>query len=286
MITSLAAVVLAAVAQQAPCDGLKSLSLQKTTITSVEFVAAGAPQAGRGGRGAQGAPLPAYCRVAAVLAPSSDSHIEMELWLPAENWNGKFLAVGNGGWAGNIETGAMATGLRKGYATASNDTGHKGGSASFVVGHPEKVIDFGYRSMHEMAIQSKAIIQRFYNRAPQRSYYQGCSTGGRQGMMEAQRYPEDFDAIIAGAPVYNQIRLNLATVAPQVEMLKDPSRILPPAKVTLLANAVMAACDQKDGVKDNIVSDPQMCKFDPAVLMCKAGDGSDCLTAPQVETAK
>jgi feruloyl esterase len=137
----------------------------------------------------------------------------MELWLPSENWNGKFLAVGNGGWAGNIETGAMAAGLARGYATASNDTGHKGGSASFVVGHPEKLIDFGYRSMHEMAVRSKAIIQSFYTRAPQLSYYQGCSTGGRQGLMEAQRFPDDFDAIIAGAPVNNVLHLNIQSVA-------------------------------------------------------------------------
>src|SRR5437870_2300858 len=229
MITSLAVVLLAAFAQQPACEGLKSLSFPNTTITAAEFVPAGQR-------------LPAHCRVAATLAPSSDSHIEMELWMPAENWNGKFLAVGNGGWAGNIETGAITTGLRKGYATASNDTGHKGGSASFAVGHTEKVIDFGYRSMHEMAVQSKTIIQAFYNRAPQLSYYQGCSTGGRQGLMEAQRYPEDFDAIIAGAPVYNMVHLNIQSVSLQVAMLRDPSRIVPPAKVSLFANAVVAAC--------------------------------------------
>src|SRR5204862_1402564 len=157
---------------------------------------------------------------------------------------------------------------------------------SFAVGHPEKVVDFGYRSMHEMAVQSKAIIQAFYRRGPQLSYYQGCSTGGRQGMMEAQRYPEDFDAIIAGAPVYNQIHLNTSQVSLQVGMLKDPALLVPPAKVTMFANAVVAACDEQDGVKDNIVSDPQLCKFDPAVLMCKSGEGPDCLTATQVETAK
>jgi feruloyl esterase len=286
MISSLAVVFLAAFAQQPACEGLKSLSFPNTAITAAEFVPAGQQQPARGRGGQAGAPLPAHCRVAATLTPSSDSHIEMELWMPAENWNGKFLAVGNGGWAGNIETGAIATGLRKGYAAASNDTGHKGGSASFAVGHPEKIIDFGYRSMHEMAVQSKAIIQAFYQRGPQLSYYQGCSTGGRQGMMEAQRYPEDFDAIIAGAPVYNQIHLNESQVSLQVDMLKDAARLVPAAKVTLFANAVLAACDEKDGVKDNIVSDPQMCKFDPAVLMCKAGDGADCLTATQVETAK
>jgi feruloyl esterase len=154
------------------------------------------------------------------------------------------------------------------------------------VDHPEKLIDFGYRSMHEMAIRSKALIQAFYNRGPQLSYYQGCSTGGRQGLMEAQRFPEDFDAIIAGAPVNNVVHLNIQSVARQVQMLKEPSRILPSNKLTLLANAVVAACDANDGVKDGIISDPQMCKFDPHVLMCKAGDEPDCLIPAQVQMAK
>jgi feruloyl esterase len=122
---------------------------------------------GRGGQQTAGPELPAHCRVAAVLTPSSDSHIEMELWLPIENWNGKFLAVGNGGWAGSIDTSAMAASLARGYATASNDTGHKGGSGSFGIGHPEKIVDFAYRSMHEMTVQSKAMINAFYKRAPQ-----------------------------------------------------------------------------------------------------------------------
>jgi feruloyl esterase len=275
-----------ALLQQPSCDALKTLSLPNVTITAAEFVTAGAPQT-TGGRGTQGVPLPAHCRVAATLKPSPDSHIEMELWMPAENWNGKFLAVGNGGWAGSIQTAAIANGLRRGYATASNDTGHKGGSASFAVGHPEKLIDFGYRAMHEMAVQSKAIIQAFYNRGPRLSYYQGCSTGGRQGMMEAQRYPEDFDAIIAGAPVYNVLHLNISQVSLQVGMLKDPSKIVPQNKVRLFADAVAAACDEKDGVKDGIVNEPRMCKFDPTVLLCKeGGDAPDCLTRSQVENAK
>jgi feruloyl esterase len=273
----------AAVGQHGSCEALKPISIPNTTITAADEVPAGPIRSARGG---QSVTVPAHCRVAAVLQPSNDSHIEMELWMPSENWNGKFLAVGNGGWAGNIETGAMATGLAKGYATASNDTGHKGGSASFALDHPEKLIDFGYRSMHEMAIKSKAIIQAFYSREPQLSYYQGCSTGGRQGLMEAQRFPADFDAIIAGAPVNNVVHLNIQSVARQVDMLREPASILPPNKVTLLANAVAAACDAKDGVKDGIISDPQMCHFDPKVLLCKAGDGPDCLTAAQVETAK
>src|SRR5688572_21766277 len=175
MTSMLTLLVAAALIQQTPCDSLKSVPLPQATITAVEFVAAGQP-------------LPAHCKVAATLKPSPDSHIEMELWMPTENWNGKFLAVGNGGWAGSIQTAAIAAGLRRGYATASNDTGHKGGSAAFAMGHPEKLIDFGYRAMHEMAVQSKALIQAFYKRGPQLSYYHGCSTGGRQGMMAAQRY--------------------------------------------------------------------------------------------------
>jgi feruloyl esterase len=287
MVSSLVIMAAAALLQQPTCDTLKTISLPRVTITAAEFVAAGAPAPGRGGRGGAGAPLPAHCRVAATLAPSPDSHIEMELWLPADNWNGKFLAVGNGGWAGSISFDAMATGLRRGYATASNDTGHKGGSASFALGHPEKLVDFGYRAMHEMAVQSKAIIQAFYSRAPRLSYYQGCSTGGRQGMMAAQRFPDDFDAIIAGAPVYNVVHLNVSQVALQVGMLKSPASLVPPEKRTLFANAVVAACDARDGVKDGIISEPRACKFEPAVLACKAGgDSADCLTAAQVENAR
>ena len=283
------AILASAAYAAAACENLSTLKLEKATIISAQGVEAGAftPPGGRAGRGTNAYQnLPAFCRVQATLTPTPDSHIEMELWMPSENWNGKFLAVGNGGWAGNIETSAMAAGVAKGYATASNDTGHKGGSASFAVDHPEKLIDFGYRSMHEMAIQSKAIIQAFYSREPRLSYYQGCSTGGRQGLMEAQRYPADFDAIIAGAPVNNVVHLNIQSVARQVDMLREPARILPPNKVTLLASAVVAACDAKDGVKDGIISDPQMCRFDPRDLQCKGADGPDCLTGPQVETAK
>ena len=270
--------------QQPACEALKSLPLAHVEITAAEFVAAG-PAPGRG-RGGSADPLPAHCRIAATLMPSTDSHIEMELWLPTENWNGKFLAVGNGGWAGNIETGAMAIGLRRGYATASNDTGHKGGSASFAVGHPEKLVDFGDRAMHEMAVQSKAIVQAYYRRAPRLSYYQGCSTGGRQGMMEAQRYPDDFDAMIAGAPVYNVVHLNVSQVSLQVGMLKDPAQLVSPENKTMLARAVIAACDARDGVSDGIISDPRACKFDPAVLACKSGDAPDCLTPAQVANAR
>src|SRR6185437_5345345 len=194
---------LCAASAQTPCENLKSLTLPNVTFKSVESIPAGpfqAPQApGRGaapaGRG--GAPplmLPAYCRAAIVLAPSADSHIEMELWLPATDWNGKFQAVGNGGWAGSITFPAMAQALKEGYATASNDTGHTGQDPAFALHHPEKLVDFAYRANHEMTVQSKALINEFYGKSQKLAYWNGCSTGGRQGLMEAQKYPADFDA--------------------------------------------------------------------------------------------
>ncbi len=312
---SLAAVALAGalVVDGAACEGLKSLALPNTTITSARLVpagpfvppgraggapTAGAPAEGRGaapagaavgGRG--GAPatpptmLPAHCRVAAVLAPSSDSHIEMEVWLPLD-WNGKFQAVGNGGWAGVISFPAMASALQEGYATASNDTGHVGGNALFAIGHPEKLTDFAYRAVHEMTVQSKAVINALYKQAPRLSYWNGCSTGGRQGLMSAQKYPEDFDAIIAGAPANYQTHLHTWDLSVSVPTLKDPAAAVPQAKLDMVNRAVVAACDAHDGVKDGLLNDPRACTFDVATLQCTAGDAAACLTAPQVASMK
>lgn len=278
-----ALMLVATLAAAAPCASLASLAAPDVTVTAAELLPAGALNAGRG---QQPLVLPARCRVAATLKPTPDSAIDMEIWLPVENWNGKFQAVGNGGWAGTISLAAMASALREGYATASNDTGHTGGSAQFALGHPEKVIDFGYRAMHEMTVTSKRMIHAFYERAPRLSYYNGCSTGGRQGLMEAQRYPGDFDGIIAGAPVYNQIRLHAAQMAKQVAVLKEAARLVPREKISLLATAVLASCDATDGVKDGFLSDPQSCAFDPSTLQCKGADGADCLTKPQIESVK
>jgi feruloyl esterase len=246
-----------------------------------------------GGFGARGAPqqsalfkqLPAFCRVGATLKPAPESHIQMELWMPVAGWNGKFLAVGNGGWAGTISFGAMAEGLRRGYAVASNDTGHQDQGARFAL-TGDKLVDFAYRAMHEMTVQSKALTAAFYAQAPRLSYYQGCSTGGRQGMMAAQRYPEDFDAIVAGAPVYNQVHLNVSQTFLQVDMLRNPDLLVPEEKIAVVARAAVAACDAGDGVTDGIISDPRACRFDPAVLACKAGDAPDCLTPGQVASAR
>jgi feruloyl esterase len=306
MLGTLALTLMAAQAGTAgPCEALKSLKLPNTTVSAVEFLPAGplaqpapggppgrpvAPAGGPAAGGRGGGPpatiLPARCRVAAVIAPTSDSHIEMELWMPAEGWNGKFQFVGGGGWAGNISYPAMATALREGYATASTDTGHKGGNALFAIGHPEKLVDFAYRAVHETTLQSKAMIAAHYGRAARLSYWNGCSTGGRQGLMAAQRYPDDFDAILAGAPANNQTHMHAWDVSVNAPILRNPAAAVPAAKLDIVTRAVTNACDANDGVKDGLLNDPRACKFDVAALQCKAGDESSCLTADQVASLK
>src|SRR5262245_59120136 len=283
----------AALAAPTPCTNLKSVSLPNTTIIRAESVPAGtftppaAPPAGNGQRATQPAPLsvPAVCRVAAILRPSSDSEIEMEVWMP-DTWNGKFQFVGGGGWAGVISYSALAAALNEGYATASTDTGHKGGNANFAIGHPEKVVDFAYRAVHESTVKAKAIVTTFYDRGPRLSYWNGCSTGGRQGLMEAQRYPEDFDAIVAGAPANYQTHLHAWDLSVSVPVLNNPAAAVSAAKLATLNKAVIAACDSNDKVKDTLLNEPRVCKFDPATLLCKAGDNDSCLTAPQLESVR
>jgi feruloyl esterase len=228
--------------------------------------------------------LAPHCRVAAVLMPRPESRIEMEVWMP-QQWNGKFLALGNGGWAGAISYSAMAAGLQAGYAVASNDTGHTGGSAAFAVGNREKLVDFAWRAMHEMTVIAKAVIETFYERAPRLSYFQGCSTGGRQGMKEAQMFPGDFDAIIAGAPVNNQLTLNATQLASIVRFLEDPELMLSREKVELVHNAVLAACEADDGIEDGFLNDPLTCGFEPRSLQCeRRRDTAECLTREEVSS--
>jgi feruloyl esterase len=274
------------------CESLSSQALPDTTISLAQSVAAGSfvTPATQGGRGAaQSEPfrnLPAFCRVSATLKPTSDSDIKIEVWLPASGWNGKFLAVGNGGWGGSISYPAMGEALGRGYATSSTDTGHTGGSGSFALGHPEKLIDYAYRSEHEMTLKAKAIIAAYYGDGPKRSYWNGCSAGGKQALKEAQRYPEDFDGIIAGAPAADWTGRASASLRVAQAVHKDEASYIPPAKFSLVHNAVLEACDGIDGVKDGVIEDPARCTFDPKVLECKGADLSACLTPPQVEAAR
>jgi feruloyl esterase len=263
----------------ASCESLASLTPPGATITKAESVV-------DGGTVQNARNLPAFCRVAATLKPSADSDIQIEIWLPAAGWNGKFEAVGNGGWSGAIGYAPMAEALRRHYATSSTDTGHQGGSASFALGHPEKLIDYAYRSEHEMTVIAKVLIAAFYGSAPKLSYWVGCSAGGKQALKEAQRYPADFDGIIAGAPGNNWTGRAIESMWIAQAVHKDETSYIPPAKYPLIHRAVLDACDSLDGVKDGIMEDPTRCQFDPKVLECKGADGPACLTGPQIDAAR
>jgi len=270
-----------------PCEGLRSVEQSDMTIDRVEAIAPGALILPGGFRDDRWADLPAFCRVVATLRPSSDSAIAVEVWLPAA-WNGKYLAVGNGGWAGSIDYREMSDALMKGYATSGTDTGHAGGwGASFALGHPEKLIDFAHRAVHEMAVKTKRIIEAFYGDPARHSYWSSCSTGGRQGLVEAQQFPEDFDGIVAVAPAFSQAHLNIWYIWANRAMLDDPASFIPRTKFSLIHDAVLQACDAEDGIVDRVLDDPRQCTFDPGVLQCSAGmDQSTCLTPSQVETVR
>lgn len=276
--TSVAARSTASVSPAA-CERLASLSLPDTTVTRAEVVQ-GPSFTPPGGRALD--KLPSFCRVAATSAPA----VKFEVWLPTANWNGKFQGVGNGANAGAISYDAMATALRRGYAVASTDTGHatsNGRDARWALGHPELIVDFAYRGLHITTEHAKAAVRSLYGRAPDHSYYVGCSTGGRQGLMEAQRYPQDYDGLIAGAPAANWTHFETGGHLWVVLSLnKDPESYVPATKLPLIENAVNAACDAQDGVTDGVLNDPRRCAFDARTLTCRAGqDVSTCLTPKQ-----
>jgi hypothetical protein len=271
----------------ATCESLSALKPAGTTITAATSVAAGAftppggPQLGQAAVDYK--KLPAFCRVQGVLQPSADSHIEFEIWLPASGWNGKYEGLGNGGFAGSIDFGGMGDAVANGYVASASDTGHKGSAIDgrWAVGHPEKITDFGYRAVHETAEKAKAFIKAFYEKSPRYSYFSSCSNGGREALMEAQRFPLDYDGILAGAPANYWTRL-LSSAMEDALMLSDPAAYIPAAKLPAIQAATLAACDAQDGVTDGIIGEPARCKFDPAQLLCKSGESDSCLTAPQV----
>ncbi len=179
---------------------------------------------------------------------------------------------------------AMSDGLRRGYATTATDDGNPTrGSGSFVYGHPEKLIDFAYRSEHEMTVKAKAIIRAFYGRDPRYSYWDGCSGGGREGLLQAYRYPDEFDGIIAGDPA--DFRRNAWALWLANASFKNQADYIPPSKYPMIHQAVLDACDAIDGLKDGLIDDPTRCHFDPKVLQCAGEDKPSCLTAQQVQTA-
>src|SRR5258706_521617 len=291
-IALLAAVTLGPLQAAAPapmaCESLAQLNVTNGRVLSAESVAAGAftpPNVTNPNAAVPFKTVPAFCRVTLKLTPSSDSDIRVEVWLPQSGWNRKLQSSGNGGLGGAIAYPSLAASVKAGYAAAGTDTGHVGGNADFVAGHPEKLVDFGYRAIHEMTVSAKALVAAHYDARPARSYFNACSTGGRQGLVEAQRYPEEFDGIVAGDASWDQMRLYAARVALNIFMNREPAAVIPASKYPMLHNAVLAACDASDGVKDGVIEDPSRCRFDFATLACAGDDRPDCLTRAQGESA-
>jgi hypothetical protein len=277
------------------CAAMAGAALPQGKVTAATLVPAGEfkPPPGAGGpppgvAAAGYKNLPAFCRIQATLTPTPDSDIKVEVWMPATGWNGKFVGIGNGVWAGTISYTELGAPLARGYATGATDTGHTGNglSADWAVGHPEKLTDFGYRAVHDMTVAAKAALTDFYGSGPKLSFWNSCSTGGRQGLMEAYRFPEDYDAISAMAPANPMTDLMTQSLWTGYQAVRAPGAGLTPAKLQVLHKAYVAQCDEADGLKDGLVSNPQACRFDPAVALCKAGDAADCLTADQVQTMR
>jgi feruloyl esterase len=278
-----------------PCADLKNIELERATITSAVDVAAGlfkpattnaAAEPQRNAPPPQ--PIPQHCRVTIVAKPTPDSLINVELWLPTENWNGKFLAVGNGGWAGSIQGYAdMQAALRRGYATAATDTGHSaadGPGGMFALGHPEKIVDFAYRALHDMTVKSKRVIDVFYSAPLDYSYYKGCSTGGRQGVMAAQRYASDYDGIIAGALANRHVHMHTAGAYRSIRLARHPEEAVSEAKAKLVTDAMMKQCDT---LGEGFLNNPRQCSFDFASLACGAGEATEsCLTPGELRSVQ
>ena len=276
------------------CETLAKLALPGAKITLAENVAAGAfmlPNL-QGPEAAQAAAffkkLPAFCRITAQAKPSADSDIKIEVWLPASGWNGKLRGQGNGGFAGEINYRGLGVSIAQGYASASTDTGHAatGTDARWALGHPEKVADFGYRAIHEMTRVGQEVVKVFYGKSAQHSYFASCSNGGRQALMEAQRFPEDYDGILAGAPANFWTHLLTSALWDAQATTQDAASYIPTSKLSAIARAVNAACDAHDGVADGVLNDPRQCKFDPAKMICEKSDSDSCLTAPQAAALK
>ena len=272
------------------CESLSTAQLPNTRIETAALVAAGefippgervTPQSA-----APYKRVPAFCRVSATVSPAADSAIKIEVWLPVAGWNKKLQGEGNGGFAGSIAYNLMAAALSQGYAVVATDTGHQGKAtdSDWALRHPEKITDFGYRAIHEMTEKAKALTAAFYGDAPQRSYFVGCSDGGREALMEAQRYPADYDGILAGAPANNWTGMLSSGLDVTATFQKDDASYVPSSKIPAISKAVLAACDAQDGVTDGIVNDPSKCHFDPSVLLCKEAESDECLTAPQVKS--
>jgi feruloyl esterase len=262
----------AAHADAATCRGLTAAGLfPDTTVTSADEV------------GVSGVPGGvAYCEVKGVISPNPQSHIAVVYRLP-DDWNGRVLGIGGGGWAGNVGIQAATAGLKKGYATLQTNGGHDNIAVmdtTWAKDNPEAITDFSYRAIHLMTVVGKQVAAHYYGRPQTLAVFQGCSTGGRMALMEAQRYPTDYNAITAGAPVYT-LQVQTSAIMRGRLFTTDKTAFTPELMLKVNA-AVLAACDGLDGAKDGVVTDPRACRWDPSALQCKPGAAAaDCLTADQ-----
>lgn len=276
------------------CENLKGLQLPDTTITAAESHAAGVREfAVAGPPGLQIPPtkaeLPGYCRVAGKIRPTSDSDISFELWLPLEGWNHRYQQIGNGGLAGSVPLASMIGPLQRGWAIAATDDGHAGNSMSdgrWALGHPEKIVDYGYRAVHLTAQRSQEIVHAFYQAKAAHSYFVGCSDGGRESLMEVQRYPDDFDGYLAGAPALNfagQAARAVQIVQAGATLGSNP---LSAGQSRLIATQALELCDAQDGVRDGVLREPGACRFKLQALLCKSAPSDECLSQPQIDAVQ
>src|ERR1700733_4087486 len=276
-------------AAAAECRDLVGLKLDHATVSSAEAIDNGVfgadstahpPTAGYSG-------LPAFCRVRGVSTPVAGSEIGFEVWLPRrKDWSRRLHMVGNGAYSARIYYAQMGARIRAGDVAVGTDTGHQGGELTFAIGHPERIVDFAHRAVHESVLAAKALTKAYYDASPAFSYFSGCSTGGYQALMAAQRHPQDFDGIIAGDPGNNRSNLNLAFLWNYLSNHPhgdDQHQIVPNEKLLLINRAVVASCDRLDGVADGVVTDPRSCHFDLQSLLCSKDDAPNCLTHAQID---
>jgi feruloyl esterase len=268
----------------ARCVAIADMKLDGVTITAATPVETGGftPPGGTSAI----VDLPPFCRVAATLRPTPDSNIKIELWMPENNWNGRFLGTGNGGGAGKLSYRSLALGMRRGFATANTDMGTSP-NADAVVGHPERWADFGYRSTHQMTVVSKQIVKAYYDKPDSHAYFVGCSTGGGQALMEAQRYPADYNGIIAGAPANNRTHIHTGFVWNVQAANQPPGVQLSPETIAFVTKSVITSCAGKDGGApgDNFLTDPRECKFNPDTIpQCQKNNHIDCLSPAELTT--
>ncbi len=257
------------------CHGLEASRLFKDVAIRARMVTADPAKA-----------MPAFCEVTGTISPEPRSKIGVVYRLPAD-WNGKLLGLGGGGWAGNVGLLSAQEGLRSGYATMQTDGGHDSSDVwnTSWASNAAARTDFAWRAMHLMTATGKDVAARFYGRRQRKTYYQGCSTGGRQGLMELQRFPADYDAASIGAPVYNLLVQTSAIVRDQT--FSAPGAGFTEAQLATVNKAVLGACDARDGLTDGLIADPRKCAWDPKAIQCAPGrSGDQCLSSTQVDALR